>query len=401
MSKIYHTAIVGGGAAGLIAAVDLLRGKNCILGSDVLILEGNDRVGKKLIATGNGQGNLTNANVTVDNYYGDKKFISDFIENLNKINLKNYLEDIGIPLSSGKDGKMYPLSKQASSVLDIIRLNLLSKGVNEVTSAKVTAIKKENKNYKLITSGGEFFAKNVIVAVGGAAAKQFGTDGTSYSILEDLGHRRTKIYPSLVQLKTESSLIRGLKGLKETAKVTAIYKGKPIKSAVGDLLFTEFGVSGSAVFSVSAAVTGLDDVKLKIEFVPELEKEEIERILICREKLGYIKREDALVGIVNKRVGQAVIKSAKDLTAKGVADALKNFTLSVTGNLGFNYAQVTKGGIKTDEVYSNTFESKLYDDLYIVGEVLDVDGDCGGYNLTFAFVSGILSARAIKEKGRE
>jgi predicted Rossmann fold flavoprotein len=396
LKKIYHTAIVGGGAAGLISAVDLLRGKNAISGSEIIILERNDRVGKKLIATGNGQGNLTNSNIAEENYYGDKEFIKEFLSNYKEIDLNNYLEDVGIPLTKGKDGKIYPLSKQANSVLDTIRAYLNFNGVKEQTLTTVTAIKKDSGAIKLTTNNGEFFAKNVIYAVGGAAAKQFGTDGTSYSPLEKLGHKKTAIYPSLVQLKTETNLIKGLKGLKEVAKVTAIYKGKEIKSAVGDLLFTEFGVSGSAVFAVSAAVVGLENVTLNVEFLHDIKIEDLEEILIKRQKLDYINREDLLNGVLNKRIGQAVIKSAADKSPKGLAHAAKNFKLKVVGNLGFNYAQVTKGGIVTDDINSKTMESKLMKNLYVVGEILNVDGDCGGYNLTFAFVTGLVAARSVK-----
>ena len=163
-------------------------------------------------------------------------------------------------------------------------------------------------------------------------------------------------------------------------------------------MFTEFGVSGSAIFTVSAAVAGKKNVKLKIEFLPELSIFETEKIIAERQNLRYFAPEDALSGILNKRVGQAVLKTAKSKKATDIAYALKNFTLSVTGSLGFNYAQVTRGGISTDKVNSKTFESMLNENFYIVGEALDIDGDCGGYNLTFAFVSGIVAARDIKEK---
>lgn len=398
MKKTYHTAIIGGGAAGLMTAVDLLRCPNSIDGADVIILEKNDRVGKKLIATGNGQGNLTNENFSVNNYYGDKAFIESFVADAKSINIKNYLEEIGIPLCTGKDGKVYPLSKQASAVLDVIRLNLLSQGVTEKTTFEVTSIDIKGENYLIRSKDETITAKNVVVAVGGAAAKQFGTDGSQYKILERLGHRKTALYPSLVQLKTDTELIRGLKGLKEVARVTAIVNGKEIKSVTGDLLFTEFGVSGSAIFELSAVVTDKTGVKLKIEFIPELTSDEIRQIIEKRKGLKYFSDADLMTGLVNKRIGQAVLKTVGERSSSKIAFALKNFTLSVTGNLGFNYAQVTKGGIETKDVYPKTMESKLFPNLYIVGEVLDVDGDCGGYNLTFAFVSAILASRAIKNK---
>ena len=183
MQKIYKTAIVGGGAAGLLAAVELLSGSNCFKGEDVLILERNDRVGKKLIATGNGQGNLTNANVSENNYYGDKNFIARFIAQEKNLNLKEYFYRLGIPLGSGKDGKIYPLSKQASAVLDIFRNCISSKGCSEITSCYVEKITRKNDLFVINAGDKTFYAQNVIVAVGGKSAKQFGTDGSSYSLV--------------------------------------------------------------------------------------------------------------------------------------------------------------------------------------------------------------------------
>ena len=396
MNKIYQTAIIGGGAAGLMSAVELVSGSNALNGKDVVILERNDRVGKKLIATGNGQGNLTNLNFGASFYYGEKPFIDAFIENYNKVDLISYLNNLGIITFSNKDGKVYPLSRQASSVLDIIRAYLSEKGVEEKTLCQVKNILLDKSNYKILTENGTFYAKNVIIATGGAVAKQFGTDGSAYQLMENFGHEKTKLYPSLVQLKTDLDKIRGLKGLKEVAKVSAIVGGKEVMSATGDILFTEFGVSGSTIFSLSASVVDKEDAKIKIEFLPDLTEREIERILLNRQGRVF-NGENYLLGMINKRVGQAVIKSAKSIEAKAVAFALKNFTLKVSGNLGANYAQVTKGGIKTEKIDKQTYQSKLSKNLYIVGEALNIDGDCGGYNLAFAFVSAIMASRSIKE----
>ena len=399
MQKIYQTAIIGGGAAGLMTAVEVCRGDFSLCGKDVIILEKNDRVGKKLIATGNGQGNLTNENLSREYYYGDKKFIDEFLLSEKNICLKRYLEELGIPLYSKADGKVYPLSRQASSVLDIIRQHLSNFGVEEKTSAEVLDLRKEKDFYRIKTSAGEFFAKTVVLATGGSVAKQFGTDGSAYSLAIKFKHKKSQIYPSLVQLKTNLDTIRGLKGLKEVAKVMAIHNGKLLKSATGDLLFTEFGVSGASVFQVSSAVTDKSGAILKIEFLPELTLEELTALLENRRKnYPYLYSSDMLCGIVNKRIGQAVIKTAKDNSPTAVAFALKNFTLSVLGSLGANYAQVTKGGILTEDVNALTMESKLSENLFLTGELLNVDGDCGGYNLTFAFVTGILAGKAIKEK---
>ncbi len=396
MQKIFKVAIVGGGASGLMTAVELLGGNLSLSGSDVVILERNDRVGKKLIATGNGQGNLTNANLSECRYRGEKRVIDAFLQHENAINLSKYFEDLGIPLCTLNDGKKYPLSRQASAVLDIIRAFLESRGCQTQVDARVLSVNKKGEFFALETKNGVYYAEKVVLAFGGAVAKQFGTDGSSYCLAENFGHKKTKLFPALVQLKTKTDYIRGLKGLKEVAKVTLLIDDKPVFESLGDLLFTDYGVSGSTIFELSAYYKGEKNAHLKIEFLPELSVGQIEQMLIKRQNLNYFDGENMLCGVLNKRVGQAVLKFAKNKSPKGVADAIKGFSLEVTGALGFDYAQVTKGGIETKDICEKTFESKLQKGLYIVGEALDVDGDCGGFNLAFAFVSAISVARGIK-----
>ena len=396
MSKFYEVAIIGGGSAGLMCAVELLRGDDALSGQDVLILERNDRVGKKLISTGNGQGNLCNANFGIQFYYGDKAFVKAFVDQANEIDIQKYLLDLGIPLVTTAGGKMYPISKQASAVLDILRAFLSSRDCQIETGVLVEQIKRTSGGFMVMTNGDTYFAKNVIFATGGKSQKQMGTDGTSYAIAEKLGHKVTKLYPSLVQLKTELTDIKGLRGLKETAKVTAYDGNKELKSATGEILFTEYGVSGNAVFMISSALADVKDPIIKVEFLPDYTATQIEQMLSSRQKEGYFNGELYLCGLVNKKIGQAVQKRAKSNSASDVTYALKNFTIKVTGNLGFNYSQVTRGGLFTDQVDPYTMQSKIQKSFYLIGEVLDIDGDCGGYNLTFAFISAIVSARAIK-----
>lgn len=397
MNKIYKVAVIGGGASGLMCAVDLCSDKNALSGSDVLILERNDRVGKKLIATGNGQGNLMNEHFGVENYRGERSFIEKFVRLAKEIDLEKYLSDLGIPLCTLKDGKMYPLSRQANSVLDSLRAYLSFKGCVTQTEAFVKGVKSKKDYFVLTTDNGDYFAEKVVMATGGMAAKQFGTDGSSYLLAERFGHKKTNLYPALVQLKTETNAIKGLKGLKEVASVTAYKNGKPLKTCVGDLLFTDYGVSGNTVFQLSSVFDGMGEEYLSVEFLPELSIEKLVEIITKRQSLEHIDNNEVLSGILNKRVGQAVLKASKSNQATDIAHAVKNFKLKITGNLGFNYAQVTKGGIATKDVNPLTMESKLVKDFYLVGETLDVDGDCGGYNVTFAFVSGIIASRAIKD----
>lgn len=397
MQKIYNAIIVGGGATGLLCAVELCRGENAFLGQDVLIIERNDRVGKKILATGNGQGNLSNVNLSVDYYHGDRKFIESFFSDLKNNEIEEYFNNLGLPLITDDSGKMFPMSKQASSLSDIIRAHLNNYNVQTVFSEKVVSVGRYKQCFKVQSENQTFYAKNVILACGGKASKQFGTDGSSYGLAQSFGHKLSRLYPALVQIKTEMTHIKGLNGIKEYATVRAYDADKYLASASGDVLFTQYGLSGSTVFSISGYLTTAKKPNVRIEFLPRYSLEQTEEFIKLA-KNSPLYRINPLLGIVNKKVGEAIIKRASDRSIPSLARQLKDFRLQVVGDLGFDNAQVTKGGIMTDEINFKTLESNIQKGLYIGGEMLDVDGDCGGYNLTFAFYCGIKIARALKSK---
>jgi predicted Rossmann fold flavoprotein len=296
--------------------------------------------------------------------------------------IKDFYNFLGITLTIDDDGKAYPMSKQASSVLDVMRAYLDYKNTNIITNYFVTDIKKTDDGYILTSSMGEVIcAKTILLCTGGEAQKQFGTDGNGYNLAKVFGHKITPVYPSLVQLKTDSPLIKGLRGLKADATVYAISNGKVVKSATGEVLFTDYGVSGNAIFKISGYLSKAKNPEVKISFVPSLSLDELSDKIETRfTSQPYLKVEDALTGLVNKLIGRQIIKTANDTSSYSIAFATKNFTLPITGNLGFNYAQVTKGGVSTLDIDKLTMQSKLTAGLYVVGELLDVDGDCGGYN---------------------
>lgn len=397
MDKIYKVAIVGGGASGLFCALELLTGKNSLSADDFILLEKNDRVGKKIVATGNGQCNITNSSIFRENFYGDEDFLNAFYKKLKEFSLEDYLKDYGIYLKTDQEGRKYPISMSANSFLDIILEYLKEKSCNIVTKEKIISIKKQNDIFVLNSENNIYKAQNVVLCVGGSCGSQFGTDGTSYSLALNFNHKLSKLYPSLVQLKTDTTKIKSLKGIKEKAKVTAISSGKKLISSVGDLLFTEYGVSGSTIFKISSCIVDKDDKNLLIEFLPELSLEEITDMLEKRKKLKIYDGEKIFWGLINKRLSSVIYKTAKSDSAKDLAIAVKNFNLKVVGTLGFNYAQVTKGGIVATDVNPFTMQSKKQKGIYIAGEMLNVDGDCGGYNLTFAISSGVFCAKSIKE----
>lgn len=394
---VYKTAVIGGGASGIITAIELTRGGNALKGESVAVLERLSRIGKKLVVTGNGQGNVSNANVSADNYYGDRGFLRAFFSDC--VSVADYLKNIGIPTITDSEGRIYPVSKQASSVLDLFMARLNFVGVNVITGFSAISVKKVKGIFEISDGEKTIMAETIVLACGGSAAKQFGTDGSSYGLASVFGHDKTKIFPSLVQLKTEREKIRGLKGLKESVVATTSVNGKTKKTVKGEVLFTDYGISGNAAFYLSPSVAGEANASVKIEFLPNFTQKETQTLIAEKIKNApFIPKEEILNGIINKQIAKAVVKGLKEITPETVAEALKNFTLEIIGTLGFDYAQVTRGGIKTDKINPFTMRSKNETGLYIVGEILDIDGDCGGYNLNYAFVSGIKAAKDIKAR---
>ena len=234
-----------------------------------------------------------------------------------------------------------------------------------------------------------------MLCVGGKAQKQFGTDGSSYALAEAFGHQITPLYPSLVQLKTDTTHIKTLRGIRVDCKITAVVDGKEVASSRGDVIFTEYGISGNAVFSVSPAFAGKTG-EVVIEFAPDISFETLRRDVLDKQKLGYAESE-LLTLTLNNQIGRAIIKRAASAKPEDIASMAKHFTLNVTGTLGFDYAQVTHGGVDMRFV-TDELESKLCKNLFFAGEVLDIDGDCGGYNLTWAFASAWHVALAIASR---
>lgn len=388
MNKIYQVLLIGGGASNLFSACYL--SDNLPSGS-IAIVEKLPRVGKKLIATGNGQCNLTNSNIDLSRYYSlDKNFFKYALTEYGNKSFEDFLKSIGIYLTG--DGKRYPVSYEANSVLDLIREKLSSNGVSIFTENTVTEIKYKNGIFSVVTDKQTLLAKKVIFGCGGKSQKQFGTDGTAYSLLTALGHTVTELTPALVQLKTDTKTIKGLHGIKCDAVVKAFdKKGNLLKSQRSDVLFTDYGVSGLGVFQVSGHLLKENGSYLELEFLPDIDKNALKTLLEEKSKSApYLDKEGLLNGLINKQLAKRIIAFYPDLIT-----GIKNFKLAVIGSRGFDSSQVTKGGVSVSEVNLVTMESKFVKGLYIVGEVLDVDGDSGGYNLQWAYSSGRCASNAI------
>ena len=402
MENKENIAVIGGGASGLFLAKFL-----CDAGCNVRVFERLDRVGKKLSATGNGQGNITNQTVTSAPYFsvaGNSALAEKIIRKYDDALVFNFFADLGVLLFFDERGRAYPAGRQASALTDVLRFYLAQKGVDIRLSTQITEVKKQGKTFaltaKTVDGVSNFTADKVVFCTGGKAQKNFGTDGSAYALSQQLGHSLTPTYPSLVQLKTDTRDIKTLKGIRVAdVLVTATFErnGKPQSVSLrGDVIFTEYGVSGDAIFRISAYVTDVIEqgVTLTLDLLPDFAEEQIVCALESK-KQSFIMQPQTewLCGIVNNQVGRAVIKKANTQSLVEIAKTVKAFALPVTGSLGFDYAQVTKGGVPLGEV-TDGLQSKRMNGVYFAGETLDVDGLCGGFNLQWAFAS----ARAVADE---
>ena len=413
MEKI-KTAIIGGGASGLVLA-SALKNK-----AKTVVFERGERVGKKLAATGNGQGNVTNLGVTKEEYFsfsGGETLAKEIVSRYDNLSLVEYFQNAGLLLITDERGRVYPAGRQASALTDALRNLLTASEVELRLKTRVVDLEKVKGGFVLTVENGnaetgQVFAETIALCAGGTVARSFGTDGSAYALAQKLGHNITSLFPSLVQLKSDAKELKTLKGIRvPDATVTAIYTdfscGAPRQRSVrlkGDIMFADYGVSGDSIFRLSPFLTHRlqDGVVLSIDFLPAFTEGYIYQSLVKKQaQFPNLLTGELLCGFVNNQIGRAVMKRSKgDLQA--AARIVKAFTLVITGHLGLDSAQVTKGGLRMDEVDEN-LQSRKQKGLYFAGEILDIDGQCGGYNLQWAYASARHVAAAIDretEKGR-
>ena len=379
--KNYDVAIVGGGASGLACAVILAENSNL----NTIILEAGERIGKKLASTGNGQGNVSNLHLNREHYFGGNL---DLVEKIACGNPSAAERIFDCLFSADERGRIYPAGRQASALGD----NLLRKLSGKVEILLSTTVKNVEKGFILESDKGKISAKFVVICTGGCA--QPVAKGISpYALAEKFGHTHTELFPSLVQIKTDTTHIKTLRGIRADCELSAFDNGKIIKSTRGDIIFTEYGISGNAVFALSPYITDKQGVKLSLAFLPDIEEKVIADNLKKRRAAGCNGFE-LLSGTLHNQIGRAIIARSGAENDEKIVKTLKNFTLNAKETLGFAYAQVTRGGIKMNEI-TEELESKLVKNMFFAGEVLDVDGDCGGYNLQWAFTSGMYIAENI------
>lgn len=399
-----NIAIIGGGAAGLMCALTAAEGRHY-----VTLLERQSRVGRKLLATGNGRCNLSNINIPAENYHGAQPEFSDHaLSSFGADDTLAYFKALGLITVSDADGRVYPFSDHAGSVVDILRLTADGLGVSTVTGADVRSVHRKNDGFRISFGEQTLSAQRLIICCGGIAGKKLGGTTSGYELLESLGHTRTKLHPSLVQLTTDPTFVRSLKGVRAQADITLSKFGTPAAHSFGEVQFTDFGLSGPAIFEISRAVSSAPGgLTARLDLLPEISRSELLEILTSRcNSLPHLTAENLLTGILHNRLGRTVIRYAgfnlndpiADLSADAlakIADAVKGFELEVTGTLDFDSAQVTAGGIRTSEFNPETMESRIVPGLYAAGEVLDIDGDCGGFNLQWAWSSGRLAGQLL------
>lgn len=409
---IYHDLIIiGGGASGLMAAIVAKD-----FGIDVAVIEGSDRIGKKILVTGNGRCNITNKNIIYpySNFHSEN--IDFFQEALNDFTIedtKSMFLSLGLPLTELENGKMYPKSLQASSVIDIFRMALDDKKIPLYLNCKVSSITKK-KNFILDTNSDEyrnFSCNKLILSCGGKSAVKTGSDGSGYKLSKSLGHSIIEAVPGIVQLKLDYPYLKALSGIKFDGAVSILVNNEIIRTEVGEVLFTDYGISGPPILQLSSYASkalnkGLK-VSIRLDMFPYEIKEDIDNFFTAHFSIfNYREISSTLIGVINKKLISTILKDVgiKDIHLpcssidwkhiNKLIDKFKQWDFKCVDTNGFQNAQVTVGGVDTREVNNFTLESKLVKNLYFCGEILDVHGDCGGYNLQWAWSSGYLAAKS-------
>lgn len=401
--------VVGGGASGMVAAILAAR-----RGKSVLLIERKEKLGKKILATGNGKCNYTNT------YYDDTvyrseapEFVLPILKQFSVQDTVTFFKELGLEPKE-KNGYLYPASMQAASVVELLTLELNRLNVGIHLEENITSIKKKGNGFLVLTDKSSYEAKSVILSTGGKASSKLGSDGSGYEIAKQLGHKIVPVTEALVGLRSSLKVCKQLSGIRCNAKVTVLIQGKEGASALGELQLTDYGISGIPVFQISRYVTKAlyahKKVEMVIDYLPELSEEETFAMLIERQKMRPEKTaKEYLIGLFPYKLAFVFIKEAgiKENTiigkvSKGELQTLvaliKGFTMPIVEANGFEQAQVSAGGVDVREVNPKTLESKFANELYLTGELLDVDGTCGGYNLQWAWSTGYVAGQHCLER---
>lgn len=406
MSKI-RIGIIGGGAAGMMAAITAAR-----QGAEVTVLEANSRLGKKLLSTGNGKCNLGNLRLNVSEYYcKEPERLETFLKQFDTDDAISFFQGIGVILKE-KNGYLYPASEQASVVQDALRYELRTLQVREITDCRIQSIKRDSQTGEIQVYGCDqnFSFDRVILACGGKAAPGTGSDGSGFDLAGQLGHSMTALVPALVQLKCREDYLRSVSGVRADAQISVYSSGECVAEERGELQLTDYGLSGIPIFQLSRTVnyilTEQKEVEVLVDFLPDYSPGAYEQMCQSRELLLQGERtvEEFFTGMLHKKLMNLFIKlsglrpgdkiqTADPRLVKKVYGICREWRLHVNGSNSYDNAQVCAGGVPLAEV-TDRLESQKNPGVYFAGEILDVDGRCGGYNLHWAWCSGYLAAMA-------
>lgn len=406
MSRI-RIGIVGGGASGMMAAITAAR-----QGAEVTLLEGSSRLGNKILSTGNGKCNLGNLHLNVSDYYtGQPKRLETFLERFGTQDVISFFQGIGVILKE-KNGLLYPACEQAAVIQDALRYELRALQVEELTDWKVDSVARDKDTDRIAVKSGarELLFDRVIVACGGQAAPKTGSDGSGYRLAKRLGHSLTPVVPALVQLKCREDYLRSVAGVRTDARISVLQDGACVAAERGELQLTEYGLSGIPMFQLSRVVNYIlreqKEAELSVDFLPDYGREEFELLCRSRELLLQGERtvEEFFTGMLHKKLTVMLIKLAGLRPSESMScvdrkqlDKIyrlcRQWKVHINGSNSFDNAQVCAGGVPLEEV-TDGLESVRQPGVYFAGEILDVDGRCGGYNLHWAWCSGYLAAMA-------
>jgi predicted Rossmann fold flavoprotein len=411
----YDVIVIGAGASGLVAAIAAARKR-----SRVLVIEHKDRAGRKIAATGNGKCNYTNLVQRPECYRSDD---ADFpMRVLSHFGLNDtiaFFEELGI-VPKERDGYLYPYSEQSSSVVQVLLMECERLNISFIYNTKVVRIDKPSVSEGAFAVYAEdvkepgkkagYNTARVILATGGCASPKLGSDGSGYKLARNLGHSIIKPLPALVQLKSDEKYLKAVSGVRVIAHAAALSQGRPFAGERGEIIFTDYGISGIPIMQISRFIAKkLDagkEVSLVLDFMPDVLYEDVKELLDKRLKRSRSKNlKQMMVGLLNNKLSGVIIKQARlnpeagcmNLSFKDMerlALTIKQFGMRITDTNSFDNAQATAGGIPTGEIDDNTMESKTVKGLYIAGELIDVDGTCGGYNLQWAWSTGYLAGSA-------
>ena len=403
------TAVIGAGAAGMSAAISA-AGKNS---GKVIILEKQNKAGRKLLATGNGRCNIGNTDLSVKHYHGDKAIIKSVLSYYTKERAQKLYRSLGLLLRTDSEGRIYPYSSRSDTVLECLRKKLEALSVDIICSFEIKSIKKENGIFCICSQSDRVYAENIIFACGSQAAPHLGADTSGYDILLPLGIKPGLMFPSLCPVPCREKY-RLLKGVRAKGRVSLYADGQIIKTEAGEIQFSDTGLSGICIFNISRYVNeffaagSTKKLLISVDLMPEYNESDIIGYLRHCKKL-FANDDSGLIlsAALDVKLSQTIVKSAglsgircgslSDSDICRLAQNVKAFSFTPSGIGDFKSSQVSAGGFDSHTVDPRTLMCRKIKNLYICGEMLDADGDCGGYNLHFAFGSGMLAADSINK----